>query len=96
MIPRTMPAPGGRVGHLGGATVDGLQGIGKALVGAGIALALLGGLLWIGGRIGLGSLPGDIRLGGERWGCYLPIASSLLISLLLSLILGALWRWLGR
>ncbi|MDZ4178347.1 MAG: DUF2905 family protein [Coriobacteriia bacterium] len=73
-----------------------LQGIGKVLVAVGVAVVLLGGLLWGAGRLGLGSLPGDMRFGNESWGCYLPIATSILLSLLLTLVLNVLWRWFGR
>lgn len=73
-----------------------LQGIGRVLVGLGIAIALFGGLLWAGGRLGLGSLPGDLRFGNANWGCYLPIATSILLSLLLTLVLNVVWRWFGK
>jgi hypothetical protein len=76
--------------------VNELQGIGKVLVGVGVAVIILGGLLWGAGRLGLGSLPGDVRFGNERWGCYVPLASSLVLSLLLTLVLNLLWRWFGR
>ncbi len=59
------------------------------LLGVGLIIA---GLAW---RLGLlewfGRLPGDIRIEGERGGFYFPITSMLLISVLLSLLLG-LWR----
>lgn len=70
--------------------------MGKLLLALGIAMALLGGLLWLGGKLGLGSLPGDIHFSSEQWGCYLPIATSLLLSLLLTLVLNLLWRWFGK
>ena len=73
-----------------------LQGIGKVLVLGGITLAVAGGMLWAAGRLGLGSLPGDLRIGNEKWGCYLPLATSLLISLVLTLLLNLLSRWFGK
>ncbi|MDP2182148.1 MAG: DUF2905 family protein [Actinomycetota bacterium] len=76
--------------------MGGLQGIGKMLIGIGIALAVLGGLLWAAGGLGLGSLPGDLRFGNEKWSCYLPIATALLLSLLLTLVLNLVWRWFGN
>jgi len=54
--------------------VNGMEGIGKLLVATGIAFAIVGGLLWVAGRLGFESLPGTLRLGSEQWGCYLPIA----------------------
>jgi hypothetical protein len=55
-----------------------------------LAFLLFSGLrAWL-TRIGLGRLPGDFsfRLGGREW--YVPLASSLLLSLL-AMAIGALW-----
>ena len=70
-----------------------LQTLGKYLALAGLCLALLGGLMVIGGRMGLGSLPGNTRVEREGFSCYVPIATSILLSLLLTLILNLLIRW---
>jgi hypothetical protein len=43
-------------------------------------------------RIGIGRLPGDIVIERENFRLYLPITTSILASIILSLIL----RWLGR
>lgn len=72
------------------------SGIGRLLVILGVAIAVVGGLMLLLGRLGLGGLPGDIRLRGEGWGCYVPIVSSILLSLLLTLILNLLFRWFGK
>jgi len=40
----------------------------------------------LGERIGLGRLPGDIVLRGERFTFYFPLATCVLLSLLLSLL----------
>lgn len=57
----------------------------KLLIVAGIALVLFG-LIWLAGeRLGLGRLPGDIIVEREGFRLYLPIASSLLVSAVLSL-----------
>lgn len=69
------------------------QTLGKYLVVAAAVLALIGVLMWIGGRLGLGNLPGDIRVQREGFSCFVPIASSIVISLLLTLILNLLLRW---
>lgn len=60
----------------------------KFLIIAGIVLILVG-LAWlVGERLGLGRLPGDIVIERENFRLYIPIGTSLLISVLLSL---ALW-----
>ena len=70
-----------------------LQSIGKFVIVGGLALVVLGGALLLAARLGLGSLPGDFRFEGRGWGCYLPIATSLLLSLILTLLLTLLRRW---
>ena len=64
-----------------------LREIGKTLIRIGTGIVLLGGLLWLGaGR--LGRLPGDILLARRGFTLYLPITTSLLLSLGLSALLG--------
>jgi len=69
-----------------------LQTLGKILALVGGAVVLFGLLLWLGGRLGIGSLPGDVRFEGDGWSCFLPITTSILLSLLLTLVLNLLWR----
>ena len=65
---------------------------GRLLIILGVVLILVGLLLTYGGRIPwLGKLPGDIRVERENFSFYFPLASSLLVSLLLSLLF-----WLFR
>ena len=53
----------------------------------------MAGLLWPWlGRLGLGRLPGDIVIERENFRLYLPITTSILISIVLSLILWLLNR----
>jgi hypothetical protein len=59
--------------------------MGKLLIAAGLVLVAAGVLWMLGERLGLGRLPGDIVIRGERSAFYLPIATCLLLSLLLSL-----------
>jgi len=65
----------------------GPQQIGKWLISAGIIIALLGGLVMILGRVGLFKLPGDLEFGSKNWRIYFPIASCILISIILTVIL---------
>jgi hypothetical protein len=58
----------------------------KLLIGTGIVLILLG-LAWlVGERFGLGRLPGDIVIERRSFRLYIPLATSLIISVLVSLI----------
>ena len=61
--------------------------IGKALIVLGLAIVLVGVVLTFFGRIPwLGRLPGDIHVQRESWSFYFPLATSLLLSVVLSLL----------
>ncbi len=61
--------------------------MGKVLIVLGLALVVLG-LLWLAGeRLGLGRLPGDIVIEREGLRIYLPLMTSLIVSVGLSLLL---------
>ncbi len=57
--------------------------LGRVLIVAGVALAVLGVLI----TLGLGRLPGDIRWEGKHGSFYFPVVTCLLVSGLLTLIL---------
>jgi hypothetical protein len=65
----------------------GPQQIGRWLIWLGILISLLGGLMLLLGRVGLFRLPGDLEFGSKNWRFYFPIASCILISIVLTLIL---------
>jgi len=71
-----------------GCVVDfGPQQFGKWLIAAGIGIALLGVLMLLLGRVGLFKLPGDLEFGSKNWRIYIPIASCIVLSVVLTLIL---------
>jgi hypothetical protein len=59
------------------------------LVAAGVVLVGVGLLVWLGGLAWFGRLPGDIRIERPNTRVYIPLASSLLLSVVLSLVLSA-------
>jgi hypothetical protein len=65
----------------------------KLLMIIGAALLLLGGLLLAGQRLGLGRLPGDFSWQGKNFSFHFPLATSLLVSLVLTVLINL---WLGR
>jgi hypothetical protein len=69
--------------------------IGPLLVWGGLALALLGLLVWSGALGWFGRLPGDIRIERESVRVYVPLASMLIVSVGLSLLLYLIRRFLG-
>ena len=60
--------------------------------------AAAGGVLWLADRLGfpLGRLPGDVRIEREGFSCFLPLASSILISVLLTLAINLIVRLMSR
>ena len=63
--------------------------MGRMLLILGIALVVIGGIIMLLGRtsLPLGRLPGDILYKGKNTTFYFPLASSILISIVLSIIL---------
>ncbi|MGQ9688116.1 MAG: DUF2905 domain-containing protein [Desulfobaccales bacterium] len=60
----------------------------KMLIVFGLVLVVLGGVLLLAPKIPwLGKLPGDIVYRGERFTFYFPLATSIVLSVVLSLIL---------
>jgi hypothetical protein len=58
----------------------------RSLIIIGVALVLVGlAWPWI-SKLGLGRLPGDIRIESESGGFYFPIVTCLIISVLLTLL----------
>ena len=63
--------------------------MGRMLVMLGVALVVIGGIVMLLGRTGLplGRLPGDVLYRGKNTTFYFPLASSILISVVLSIVL---------
>ncbi|MGE5054254.1 MAG: DUF2905 domain-containing protein [Acidobacteriota bacterium] len=68
---------------------------GKLLIVLGVILLVAGVVLVLLGRTNLpiGRLPGDILYRGKNTTFYFPLATSIVLSILLSLILYAIGRW---
>ena len=66
-----------------------MQDLGKTLVVIGLVLALIGAAILPASKFGLplGRLPGDISYKGKNVTFYLPLGTSILISVVLSVIL---------
>ncbi len=68
--------------------------LGRLLVASGAVLVLVGLLVWSGALAWFGRLPGDIRVERETVRIYIPLASMLVLSVALSLLLGLVRRFL--
>jgi hypothetical protein len=66
--------------------------LGRTLIWIAALLAAAGGLLILGDKFGLGRLPGDIVWRRKGTTVYFPIATSVVVSLLLTLVLNLLFR----
>jgi len=60
--------------------------LGKTLLGLGVLLALIGGVLLLAGKVGLplGRLPGDLVWRGKNFSVFVPLGTSVLVSVVLS------------
>lgn len=67
--------------------------IGKILIFIGVIFLLLGALFVAGGKIPLlGKLPGDFTFNGKNFTVYVPLATGLVLSILISAILNLIGR----
>ena len=66
--------------------------IGRIVLVLGIVLVIVGGLAALGVRLPFGRLPGDIAIEGERGGLYIPIATMLVISVVLTILFNVVLR----
>ncbi len=73
--------------------MPGFEGFGRMLVFFGLVLAGVGLVLWLGGQLfNLGRLPGDIYIKKGNFAFYFPLATSIILSILLTLLLNVFWR----
>jgi hypothetical protein len=71
--------------------------VGKLLIGLGILLVLAGALFLVFGRVPyLGRLPGDIAVQRGNFGFYFPIVTCIIASLVLTVLLNVIARFLSR
>lgn len=72
--------------------------VARFIILTGVALILIGGLVYLVGRLGLplGRLPGDIRIEREGFTCFFPLATMILLSVLLTILLNVIVRFLNR
>jgi len=73
-----------------------LSQFGRLLVLVGAVVLFLGLLLVVADRVPLvGRLPGDITVRGDGWTLYAPLATSIVLSVVLTLVLGVV-AWARR
>jgi ribose/xylose/arabinose/galactoside ABC-type transport system permease subunit len=72
-----------------------MQDLGRTLIFLGLILAIAGAVVLALGKsqLPLGRLPGDFRWQGRGWFVSIPLATSILVSVLLTLILWIVGRF---
>jgi hypothetical protein len=69
-----------------------VESTGKILLLIGLVLLVAGGLFYLLGRLGIGSVPGDLAFRRGNVRIFIPIGTSILLSILLTLLLNFLFR----
>ena len=71
-----------------------MHDVGRTILILGIALAVIGGAVMLLGRAGLplGRLPGDIAYRGKNTSFYFPLATCILLSIVVSLVMYLIGR----
>ncbi|HUI90056.1 MAG TPA: DUF2905 domain-containing protein [Anaerolineales bacterium] len=71
-----------------------MENLAKYLVIGGVILILIGGGVYLASKFGLplGHLPGDFHMDNGSFKFYFPLASSILISVILTILLNLLAR----
>lgn len=73
--------------------MNGFEHIGKLLIIAGLVIIAVGALIILSGKISwIGRLPGDILIQKKNLTFYFPIATSVILSVLLTIIFWLFFR----
>ena len=75
-----------------------MENIARFLVIGGIVLILIGGGVYLAAKLGIpfGRLPGDIRIERGNGSFYFPVVTSCLLSIVLTIILNVIIRFLNK
>jgi hypothetical protein len=67
---------------------------GRFIFFAGLAITVVGALIWLVARAGFRGLPGDVAYEGQNVRVYFPVVTCVVLSILLTAGFW-LWRWLA-
>ena len=75
-----------------------MESLAKYLVIGGVILILVGGGVYLASKFGipLGHLPGDIHIQNGNFSFYFPLASSILVSVILTILLNIIIRLIRK
>ena len=66
--------------------------LGRFLIIAGLSISAVGLVLMLADKLPFGKLPGDFSFGGKNFKIHLPIATCIIVSILLTLIVNFFQR----
>jgi hypothetical protein len=69
-----------------------VESTGKLILLLGLGLLVIGGVIYLIGRLGMGPLPGDIAIRRGNLRIFIPIGTSILLSIVLTLLINLLIR----
>jgi hypothetical protein len=68
---------------------------GRWIILAGISLIIIGGLIYLTGKLGgISQIPGTLRFEGQNITCIIPLLASIVLSIVLTVLLNILARWI--
>lgn len=70
------------------------RNLGTLVVLGGLAVVVIGVLIWSGALSWFGRLPGDIRYEGENSRVFIPITSTIIASVVLTVLVNLIGRFL--
>jgi hypothetical protein len=70
--------------------------LGRVLIFFGLAAVAIGVLVEFAPALRIGRLPGDFSFGGHSWRVYVPLGTSILLSILLTLVLALVGYFSAR
>lgn len=75
-----------------------MENIARYLIIGGIVMILIGGGVYLAAKFGIpfGRLPGDIRIERGNGSFYFPVVTSLLLSIILTVVLNLIIRFLNK
>ena len=75
-----------------------METIARYIMIFGLILLVIGGLLYLGARLGfpIGRLPGDIHIQRGNVSCFFPLVTSILLSIVLTILLNVVARLLNK
>jgi hypothetical protein len=75
-----------------------MENLARTIIFAGIALIVIGVIIFGLAKLNipLGRLPGDIRIEGKNGSFYFPLTTSILVSVVLTILLNVIGRFLRK